>query len=370
LYDLGRGLMRRLRAGGKAPGVAAVPRLPRPPSSPALAPLHPLPPLRYPAALGAWPAVAFLLLCTWVEVIAPNSSAPLNLALWLTSWTAITLGGMALFGREAWQANADFVHLYFGWLGSFAPLAAVRPARLQWRWPGAGLYEAHVATPSMVALVLAMLATVLFDGLVGTQAWRLLERTLATMPSVAGLLDRDGIVLGSWGLITTWLVLLGAYGLACRIAARLAATLHSRKVAQLFAPSLVPIAVGYQVAHNFAYLLEQGRTAWALISDPLGRGWNLFGTAGYQPELGLVGARTTWFVALVAIVIGHVVSIWIAHRVALAAFATCRTAVLAGVVLTVLMVGYTALSLTIIADPLTRFSRPDPSYSAAPARKA
>ena len=51
-------------------------------------------------------------------------------------------------------------------------------------------------------------------------------------------------------------------------------------MAKSFALTLVPIAIGYNVAHYFVFLLVQGQYIIPLLSDPLGRGWDLFGTAG------------------------------------------------------------------------------------------
>jgi hypothetical protein len=57
-------------------------------------------------------------------------------------------------------------------------------------------------------------------------------------------------------------------------------------------------------------------------------------------------------VALSAIVLGHVVSVWVSHRLALVTAPTPAAAIRLCVPLTVLMIGYTALSLVAIAEPL------------------
>ena len=60
-------------------------------------------------------------------------------------------------------------------------------------------------------------------------------------------------------------------------------------------------------------------------------------------------------VAIGAIVTGHVISVWLAHRVALRNYATPRTAIIASIPLTALMVAYTAISLSVIAEPMVTF---------------
>ena len=85
------------------------------------------------------------------------------------------------------------------------------------------------------------------------------------------------------------------------------------EVARSFALTLVPIAIGYHVAHYLVFLLVQGQYIIPLLSDPFGRGWNLFGTAGYRVDIALAGARFAWYTAVGAIVTGHVLAVYLAH---------------------------------------------------------
>lgn len=317
---------------------------------------------RYPHRLGQWPAVLLLLAFAWIEVVYPDASVPARIAAWASAWTLVTLAGMTCFGRATWQRHADVFAIYFDLLGRFAPIGASADGRaLVLRAPGAGLIAPPPAMPGLAAFAVAMLATVLFDGLLGTQPWRRFERALRA----------DGELLsGTLGLALTWALLFAAYLLACHATARLLRARTTFGLARRFAPSLVPIAIGYLVAHNLSYFLEQVRWLVPLASDPLGRGWDLFGTADVQVVLGFVDARLSWLVAIGAIVTGHVLSIRVAHRVALAEFADRKRALLAGIPLTVLMVVYTALSLTIIAEPLVEYRAPEaalPVDVAAPA---
>ena len=86
-----------------------------------------------------------------------------------------------------------------------------------------------------------------------------------------------------------------------------------RQFAAAYAFSLVPIAIAYQMAHYYTYLLIQGQMIISLISDPLGWGWNLFGTAGFDPRYGIVGAGFVWYSQVALIVVGHVIAVYLAH---------------------------------------------------------
>jgi len=197
---------------------------------------------------------------------------------------------------------------------------------------------------------------VLFDGMLGGQVWWLTQRAFTRW--IPNLVDDSGYLVGTLGLIAVWLLFFSAYLLTCVVTARLVRNHSVGAIARQFALTLVPIAIAYNVAHNLASLLVQGQLIIPLLSDPFGRGWNLFGTAAYYPNIGIIDARLTWYVAIGAIVTGHVISIWLAHRVALREFSASRKAVTASIPLTVLMVAYTAISLSVIAEPLVQFRNP------------
>lgn len=323
--------------------------------------------LPYPPRIGVWPAAALLLLFVWLEVIFPDAAVPSRIAGLALIWTGVTLAGMVAFDPDTWQRNADVFAVYFATLGRFAPLAAGPDGRsLILRPPGRGLVAAAPGPPGptppgLVGFVIAMLATVLFDGLLGTRAWRALDRALSGGFVRVG--DREGYVLATAGLLAVWLIFLGAFLATAWLAARLAGAGSAAATARLLAPSLVPIATAYNIAHNLSYLLLQGQELIPLLSDPLGRGRDFLGTAGWSPDVTLVGSRFAWYAAVGAIVTGHAISVWLAHRIALREWSPTRMALRASLPLTALMVAYTALSLWVIADPLVRFREPDPSYS-------
>ena len=241
-----------------------------------------------------------------------------------------------------------------------------------------GTHGAPASAAGTTAFIIAMLSTVLFDGLHGGQTWLLLDKTLKS--TVPHWLDANGYVAGTIGLTSVWLALFSAYQLTCWVTRLLAGqpahaasspqnplapTVSSQRPSQpstpqaslatLLAPTLIPIAVAYNIAHNFSSLVIQGQNFLPLLSDPFGARWNLFGTANLHANIGLIDARLTWYIAISAIVIGHVIAVWLAHRVALREYRDPKRAALASVPLTILMVAYTALSLLAIAEPMVVF---------------
>jgi hypothetical protein len=347
-------------------------------------PRGPRPPWRYPVWLGYWPAVVLFLAFAWVELIYTGRSIPARLGWLIVGYSALTFTGMALFGRAAWIRRADPFATAFGVLARFAPTeirttdpeacrrcaaACARPAgacldcgdcfdraapaRREWnlRPFAAGLVRTDDVTPSMVVFVLLLLATVTFDGFTATPAWAGLEGALYA--ALAPLGEARLTVIGTAGLLAFPLLFVAVYLAFARWMAWTAGDrLPPATVARLFVLSLVPIAIAYHLAHYFTYLLIQGQLLIRLASDPLGLGWNLFGTARYRPDIGIVGARAVWYTAVFAIVLGHVIAVWVAHVVALREYRDRRAALRSQLPMLVLMVGYTVVSLWIIAQPI------------------
>jgi hypothetical protein len=301
----------------------------------------------YPHALGVWPACVLLLAFCWTELVYSNAAVPAHIAWLAIAYSALTWTGMLAFGRDAWLQHGEVFSLVFGTFTRFAPTEA-KDGRLLLRPPGAGLLDAHPVSASMMAFVLLLLATVLYDGLIGTGEWALFESVLRAR--LQGIGDPT---IRTFGLVAFWALFLGAYLGICAVMSRVASGKPSPlEVARSFALTLVPIAIGYHVAHYLVFLLVQGQYIIPLLSDPLGRGWNLFGTAGYRVDIALTGARFAWYTALGAIVAGHVLAVYLAHRRAIVVFAPTRVAMATQVPLTALMVIYTFIGLSITAEPI------------------
>jgi len=128
-------------------------------------------------------------------------------------------------------------------------------------------------------------------------------------------------------------------------------SLNPEDIAKLFATSLLPIAIGYHIAHYFTYLIIQGQILILLISDPFGFDWNLFGTADYTINISILNAKFAWFLGISAIVIGHIFAVIIAHVIALNNF-NKNQALKSQYPMLILMILYTIFSLWIIAQPI------------------
>jgi hypothetical protein len=294
-----------------------------------------------PAAVGVWPAVALLLAFAWIEIVWGGNAVPANIA-WLTlGYSLLTWAGMFAFGREAWLRSGEIFTVYFGFLARLAP-GEVWSGYWYLRPPAAGLLDARPLSSSQAFFVIVMLAIVTFDGLRETPLWAVGD-SLWTAAASAGLLALPCLFAA---------VVLGTCALMARLTRGDARPASASELARLFVPALLPIAFAYHVAHYLSYLLVAGQVVIPLASDPLGRGWNLLGTAHYRIDAGIVGARFAWYTAAAVIVAGHALAMYVAHRLALARFSARTTARRSQYPLVALMVAYTMLSLWILAQPI------------------
>ncbi|HEV8678124.1 MAG TPA: hypothetical protein VGQ90_02020 [Stellaceae bacterium] len=301
--------------------------------------------LSYPAALGVWPAVALLLAVSWTELVFPSPAAPVNIARLVLAYSLLTWCGMTAFGGEAWLRHGDVFTVFFGLFARFAPTEAVPGGHgLALRPFGAGLLAAEPVSPSMTAFVLLALSSVLYDGALTTQEWAEFEPVFAPWLGV--------LAIRTIGLLALWAVFLGAYLAVCGAMSRVARGRSIGEIAGVFALTLVPIAIAYHLAHYLVYLLTQGQYLIPLASDPFGYSWNLFGTAGYRVDIAVVGARFSWYAAVAAIVTGHIAAVYLADVRAHQLFPSPRAAWRSQGPLTALMVVYTFVSLSILAEPI------------------
>ncbi|HEV2752625.1 MAG TPA: fenitrothion hydrolase, partial [Solirubrobacteraceae bacterium] len=121
-------------------------------------------------------------------------------------------------------------------------------------------------------------------------------------------------------------------------------------VARAFAHSLVPIAFAYAAAHYVSLLILQSQAVAPLVSDPLGEGWNLLGTATWSVNYTLVGAETFWYIQVALVVAGHMAALTLAHDRALVVFGTVKQAVRSQGWMLAVMIGYTTFALWLLSQ--------------------
>jgi FtsH-binding integral membrane protein len=299
-----------------------------------------------PESAGRYPAAAALFAFAALELTYTDPASPRALALAIALYSYVTFFAMAAFGRETWLRQGEAFSVYFGTLARIAPFARV-DGRLVVRWPFTGLAGADY-TPGTLAFLAVMLGSVGFDGFSRTSLWQNrmadIESPFVLDQPRLGELIVNGVSL--LGLAAAVLLVAGAYLAAVAIAQR---SVNAREsLAAEFVLSLVPIALVYAVAHYFSLLVIQGQFAITLSSDPFGRGWDLFGTADFAPNLAPFSPNTIWYVQVAALVGGHIAGLAIAHDRAVTLFRKREAALRSQYAMLVLMVLYTVGGLWLL----------------------
>ncbi len=308
--------------------------------------------------VGIWPAVVTFFAFACLELTSGMANRPLIVAIAAAGYTIVTLAGMALFGRDEWLDHFEAFTVLFGIIGKFGPVEADRDklgriTAVYLRPWGVALLQPGPAGWDRVVFVVLMLSTLAFDGIEATESWQNFTVTLEPL----------WLPLGAWGFFairTAGLVLLtGAFLLIFIAFMELVIYFGNRRadlktIATAFAFTLVPIALVYNAAHNYSYVVVQSQGLIPLLDDPLGKGWHLLpALAGYKPSFALAQASTVWFAQLALIVVGHVIAVYLSHLKAGEQFRTAQRALLSQYPMLVLMVMYTMTSLWILAQPIT-----------------
>jgi hypothetical protein len=254
-------------------------------------------------ALGLWPAAVSLVVFLWLELVFPGRADPATVAAFLVGY-AVAQVGLALWFGEDWFAHGDGFEVYSSLIARLSPWGRRDDGRLVLRNP---LVTATVAPagPGLAAVVVVLLGSTAFDGLSRTVFWQTGPGTANdTLSGTVGLLGMIGLV----GVL---------YAAGARLSGRLARQPGGVQPGR-YAGTVVPIALGYTVAHYFSLLLLDGQTTWILASNPWGlAGVDLFGTYDNVVDLTAVSPDAIALVQVGGVVTGHVVGVTLAHERAL-----------------------------------------------------
>jgi hypothetical protein len=321
-----------------------------------IAPVRPR--LRLPE-VGVWPAMAAYFCFACLELTSGMANRPAIVALAALVYSVLTLAGMFLFGRDAWLTHCEAFTVLFDIVGRFGPVEAERDEQgravaVYLRPWGVGLLKPMPGGWDRVGFIILMLSTLAFDGISATPAWQdfnvALEPLWLPMGSFGFFFVRTvGLVLLA---VTFWLVFVAFMEAVVFLGRR---EVDMKATVTAFALTLVPIALVYNFAHNYTYVMVQSQYFIPLLNDPLGKGWHLFPSlAGYRPSFALAQASTVWYAQIVLIVLGHVIAVYLSHLRAGERFQSAQRALLSQYPMLLLMVMYTMTSLWILAQPITQ----------------
>jgi hypothetical protein len=241
-------------------------------------------------ASPAWTSAAFLAAFIWYFTAYYRPGSPRSLAVFLVAYGLLVLVGARIWGR-AWLADGE------GFAGVSAAVARIGLRR-----------RASLVPRGTATLMLVLIGGTAFDAFVGTPFWVDIRGT--SQEWTRTLIDTVGLL---------WLTAIaaGAYLLVVRLAERGQSDDADARLTEPFGMALVPLAMGWFLTHELTLLLTEGQNFYALLSDPLGKGWDLFGTVNHTPNYSLVLGRWVRWTQLAVAVVGHGAAIVLLHDLAL-----------------------------------------------------
>ena len=242
----------------------------------------------YPDWLGKWPAIVGFVFVVWLE-LALKGGQGRTLFIAFLGYSALTLAMMAQFGRDTWRSNGDVFGVWFRLIGRLAPFGLVdETGRLQRRPFASGLLEPGWQVTDIVLIGLGT-GAILFDGLSQTTPWFEVFGVPAVPVATVQLFGFLAVIVAAALLVTRFVGIAGA------------------------GAGLLPIAIGYLLAHYLTYLFISGQLIVVAISDPLQQGADIFGTAFYEPAAYFLQPGLVWTIQLASVVGGHMIGAWAGH---------------------------------------------------------
>lgn len=355
---------------------------------------------RWPRALrSVWPATLLFVLLTWVEIGFGVTQRPRATALLALLLVVLAAASAILFDQRAFCGHACLIGRISGLYALFSPVelraadpAACRSCRtsscqrgsgsgspcptsqhlarmdqntycltcmecvrscerqnvaLNLRPWGEDLVHHHVPRSDEAYLALLMLSLTAFHGLTMTGAWA------RWMAGLSGALGSGPTLTFTLGMVGLTGAPIAAYAALVGLSRWVAGSGEPgyREYFVRYAYALLPIALFYHLAHNSEHLLLEGSGLLSLVSDPLGLGWNLFGTAGWSfPPL--LRLSTVWGVQVALVLVGHLYSLWVARHVAGALFTDRRSASRSQLPMLAAMILFSVVSLWLLRQPM------------------
>jgi hypothetical protein len=261
---------------------------------------------RYPERLGHWPAALGLYAFVWLELIYPHNSDLGPVRLWAAVYVALMLIGGVLFGNVFYE-RADPFEVYSSLVAKLSVWGR-RHGTLLLRSPLANL-DTVPPRPGLVAVTSVLFGSTAFDSFKDSTHWlRFFQgsafiNTHSWAPTLVNNLALLGFCLAVGAIFSAGTMLTGVEP-----------GFRRRSLPTLFAHSIVPIIVGYIIAHYLSYLLEAGEATLIKMSDPFSNGSNWFGTANWKVDYYFAYHPTLLAnLKVLSVVLGHVVGVVAAH---------------------------------------------------------
>lgn len=266
---------------------------------------------KYPQRLSYYPALVTYVGLIWLEFLSSGLGiVPDRLAYILLLYFAWTMTAAWLFGKEIWFRYGEFFSVFFRIVSHVSPIV-IDKQTARTRPPFAGIYTGESVRVGMLLIILFMLASTVYDTFRETKLFRTIaEFLLGTTANITWLYEL--VFLGA-----VLFLLLGLYLVGMWLMRQLIQTeLSSFELARRFALTLLPISIGYHIAHYFLLLVMNGSLTILYLSDPFQFGWNIGGLASLDLVPEPFNVAHVWYFQVTVILGTHIAALYAAHRTA------------------------------------------------------
>ena len=242
-----------------------------------------------------WVAPAMVGSFLWLVTAFHDGGQVRAIGAWFALYTVAGLAGTVRWGKRWAEGGEGFADL-FGAIGLLAPLARdAETGRIRARIPLTGAGGAELA-PGTVATLLVTGGGVAFGALSSLDWWQL-----------EVVQDRAG-----WARTAV-----DSLGLAVTIGVAAIVWTTSQRVARSAGTGLLAVAAGVTVAFLLTGLAMRAVDVLALLSDPFGEGWDLFGTSDWFPDLSWQSSPRLAWLEIGSLAVGAMLAAVAAHDSAL-----------------------------------------------------
>ena len=322
-------------------------------------------PFSLPERIDYWPGILLFLLFISFALADVAPDIPRRLSFFVGGYWCFTMLCILMFG-EKWLKRGECFSILMHWFSLLSILGVSRPEHktenknrnLRFGLPGWKLINNKTTSISSAIFVLVLLGCGSFDGLNETFTWLAMVGINPLEFPGRSLVVKETVI----GLLATNLLLILVYGLCVYLGLRYSNRSLDKKQQVNFLTafcalsiSVLPIAYAYHFAHFLVTFLINGQYTIAAVSDPFHSGANLLNLKPYFVTTGFMNSHGTvefiWLTQAVAVVFGHVISVLLAHAIAVELYGNARRAIVSQVPLAVFMVAYTFIGLWLLAAP-------------------
>ena len=254
----------------------------------------------YPQQWGYRPAALGLFAFVWLELAGPDPGSLTAISLWLLVYALVMFAGAAVWGPR-WFSRADPFDVYSVTASRMSPFRRNADGV-----PVVGNPFDHLRTlpvrPGTVTVLAVLLGSTAFDSFSAMPRWRTFVDGISTDPWVASGVRTLGLA-----------VFVAVVGVTFWWAARATGGVDAdqrRLLPGQLAHSLIPIVIGYVLAHYLSYLVERGQQTVILLVEPLGVSWDVQYILSAHPAVLAT-------VKVGCVVLGHMAGVVAAHDAAL-----------------------------------------------------